>query len=466
MAEADSRRKSVFIAYVLWAIGGFGLLGLHRVYLHRFDRPILWWLSFGFCGIGAITDFFKIPEWVNDANQSLVESVAIVADNSAEKCLPPEVSCETPIDSDHAQPMTAESGDNGAFSTNYEKKYDVKRKNGTVVPIGDVDTIIKKEKMFLVRNSGYTYHTHYECYKNWSEPVLNSFEGWTLCTPEETEEAGCMRKCRFCDEQDCEEANKALNVEIVPDSRPWLVPFYSLHTGTVYSRGHIPPSILDESVCLWRTHEISVYALTTPTSIYVDYDNIRPGDEVVLDWQYSHDLHDSVYVKVNGIRAGELGGLSSVNIEEKIRELLSTNETDRWYEAVVVYKEKDFRDFKISLGIYERFSESNFKRIATTKLVNVTSRECQLNILDSMKEIGSLITLSRNSKQDGRMAFSAYSSKGKIGCISVSNASKMGLESFELLVGKLIGNGHTSRGKIYPIIEVYAKSLLNGASNT
>jgi len=57
-----------FIAYLLWAVGGFGALGLHRFYLRKIPTGILWMLTGGMCMIGSIYDFFTMTHQVDFAN--------------------------------------------------------------------------------------------------------------------------------------------------------------------------------------------------------------------------------------------------------------------------------------------------------------------------------------------------------------------------------------------------------------
>jgi hypothetical protein len=59
------------IAYFLWLISGFGILGFHRFYLGRFGTGLLWLFTGGLAGIGALFDFFYIPTMVRDENLKL-----------------------------------------------------------------------------------------------------------------------------------------------------------------------------------------------------------------------------------------------------------------------------------------------------------------------------------------------------------------------------------------------------------
>ena len=53
---------------MLWLIGGFGILGLHRFYTGNVVSGLIWFLTGGVAGIGAFVDLFLIPGLVRDAN--------------------------------------------------------------------------------------------------------------------------------------------------------------------------------------------------------------------------------------------------------------------------------------------------------------------------------------------------------------------------------------------------------------
>jgi len=59
---------SVFIAYLLWFIGGMGCLGLQRHYLGKHPTGFLWMFTGGMGFIGSAYDFFTLPQQVRDAN--------------------------------------------------------------------------------------------------------------------------------------------------------------------------------------------------------------------------------------------------------------------------------------------------------------------------------------------------------------------------------------------------------------
>lgn len=60
--------KSLKIAYILWFVGIFGCMGLHRIYLKKYNSAILWLLSFGLGGVGSLLDLFLLEEMVANYN--------------------------------------------------------------------------------------------------------------------------------------------------------------------------------------------------------------------------------------------------------------------------------------------------------------------------------------------------------------------------------------------------------------
>ena len=62
--------KSVAVTYLLWFVGGFGVLGLHRFYLGRWVSGLIWLLTGGLFFIGALVDLFLIPGQVQVENLS------------------------------------------------------------------------------------------------------------------------------------------------------------------------------------------------------------------------------------------------------------------------------------------------------------------------------------------------------------------------------------------------------------
>jgi len=55
----------VYMAYIFWFLGGW--FGLHHFYLGRDRQAFVWWCLLGAYG-GWISDFFKIPRYVKEAN--------------------------------------------------------------------------------------------------------------------------------------------------------------------------------------------------------------------------------------------------------------------------------------------------------------------------------------------------------------------------------------------------------------
>lgn len=59
---------STGIAYLLWLISGFGVLGFHRFYLGKIGTGLLYIITGGLFGIGSVYDFITLPLQVREAN--------------------------------------------------------------------------------------------------------------------------------------------------------------------------------------------------------------------------------------------------------------------------------------------------------------------------------------------------------------------------------------------------------------
>lgn len=63
----EEGKKSVFWAYFWWLIGG--IFGIHHLYLRRDAHAFLWWSTLGgYCGMGWLSDIFRIPRYVREVN--------------------------------------------------------------------------------------------------------------------------------------------------------------------------------------------------------------------------------------------------------------------------------------------------------------------------------------------------------------------------------------------------------------
>lgn len=65
------------VAYVLWAISGFGALGIHRFYLGKSGTGLLWLFTGGLAGAGGLYDLLTLPRQVQEANIRYSTELAI-----------------------------------------------------------------------------------------------------------------------------------------------------------------------------------------------------------------------------------------------------------------------------------------------------------------------------------------------------------------------------------------------------
>ncbi|MCP4439295.1 MAG: NINE protein [Aureispira sp.] len=63
--------KSKGIAYLLWVVGFFGALGLHRFYLEKIGTGILWLFTGGLLGVGSLIDLFTLGGKVDQYNTNV-----------------------------------------------------------------------------------------------------------------------------------------------------------------------------------------------------------------------------------------------------------------------------------------------------------------------------------------------------------------------------------------------------------
>ncbi len=58
----------VWIAYLLWLVGGLGVFGLHRFYMKKIPTGVLWILTGGLGFLGSIYDFLTMTRQIAEAN--------------------------------------------------------------------------------------------------------------------------------------------------------------------------------------------------------------------------------------------------------------------------------------------------------------------------------------------------------------------------------------------------------------
>jgi hypothetical protein len=76
-------RRSVGLTYLFWAMGLFGLNGIHRFYCRKPVSGGIWLMSLGLVGIGQVVDLFLIPSLVEEANRPQLQPDLSAADAAA-----------------------------------------------------------------------------------------------------------------------------------------------------------------------------------------------------------------------------------------------------------------------------------------------------------------------------------------------------------------------------------------------
>jgi TM2 domain-containing membrane protein YozV len=70
------------IAYILWAFGLMGFCGIHRFYSGKITSGLVYFLTFGFWGVGQFVDLFLIPEMAKERNIDLLYEATVDSRNN------------------------------------------------------------------------------------------------------------------------------------------------------------------------------------------------------------------------------------------------------------------------------------------------------------------------------------------------------------------------------------------------
>lgn len=71
------------VAYILWAFGLMGFCGIHRFYSGKITSGLVYFLTFGFLGVGQFVDLFLIPGMTKEKNMRLLYEATIEARNNS-----------------------------------------------------------------------------------------------------------------------------------------------------------------------------------------------------------------------------------------------------------------------------------------------------------------------------------------------------------------------------------------------
>ena len=71
------------VAYILWAFGLMGFCGIHRFYSGQITSGLIYFLTFGFLGVGQFVDLFLIPGMTREKNMRLLYESTIEARNNS-----------------------------------------------------------------------------------------------------------------------------------------------------------------------------------------------------------------------------------------------------------------------------------------------------------------------------------------------------------------------------------------------
>ncbi|PSB06312.1 hypothetical protein C7B62_23160 [Pleurocapsa sp. CCALA 161] len=88
------------VAYILWTFGLMGFCGIHRFYSGKITSGLVYFLTFGFFGVGQFVDLFLIPGMTRERNMRLLYEATVEARNNGPQVTLVKQEVATPKKSD------------------------------------------------------------------------------------------------------------------------------------------------------------------------------------------------------------------------------------------------------------------------------------------------------------------------------------------------------------------------------
>ena len=125
------------VAYILWAFGLMGFCGVHRFYSGKITSGLVYFLTFGFFGVGQFVDLFLIPGMTRERNMRLMYQATIEARNNSPQVTLVKEEIEPQIEDSMLILLRAAAAQNNALSLGQAML-------ATELPIEEVKSLLDK----------------------------------------------------------------------------------------------------------------------------------------------------------------------------------------------------------------------------------------------------------------------------------------------------------------------------------